>query len=153
MKKIPLRLIIAGIGLAAAVRGQRNQLAVSSDYRYSAAFISTIGTPGHTQLVIFPLRGKALKIPIRSGGPFAYGPDGKALYGQCTPDPVRSDEPVKIALCKIELKTVTKTVVSGSTGLYARDFAISNQGDRIFISGYRKDQDSPRQQIPVQRYL
>jgi WD40 repeat protein len=142
MKKFQLWLIIAGIEFAAVGRGQRNELAVSTGYRYSAAFISTTGTAGHAELVIFPLRGKALKIPIRSaGGPFSYGPDGKTLYGQCTPDPVGPRDPVKIALCKIELKTVTKTAVSGSTGLYARDFAISNQRDRIFVSGNRRDGD------------
>jgi len=141
MKRIQVPLIIAGIGLAAVGRGQRNDLAVSTDYTYSAAFISSTA-PGHTELVIFPLRGKAVKIPIRSaGGPFAYGPDGKTLYGQCTPDPAGSGDPVKIALCKIDLKTVTKTAVSGSAGLYARDLAISNQGDRIFVSGYRRDGD------------
>jgi WD40 repeat protein len=121
---------------------QRNELAVSADYRYSAAFISATGT-GHTELVMFPLRGRAVRIPIRSaGGPFVYGPDGKALYSQCSLDPVGSGGPVEIALCKIELRTLIKTAISGSTGLYATNFAISDQGDRIFVSGYRRDQDT-----------
>jgi len=147
MMKIPLPFIMVSIGLAAAGGGQRNQLAVSIDYRYSAAFISTISSsPGRTELVIFPFHGKAVKIPIRFGGsPFTYSPNGMALYSQCTPDPVRPLDPVKIALCKIELKTLTTTPVPGSTGLYVYNFAVSNHEDHILASGvHRQDENSRR---------
>ena len=132
--------MIATIGLAAAGRGQGTELAVSVDYRYSAAFISTISAPqGHTELVAFPLRGKSHQIPIRSAsGPFVYSPDGRALYGQCTPDPVRAGDPVKIALCKIDLNSGHTTAVPGSSGLYAFNFAVASNEDRILVAGVQR---------------
>jgi WD40 repeat protein len=138
VKKTQLLFLLAAIGLVATGRGQRNQSAVPIDYPYSAALISTIN-PGHNELVIFPLRGKALSIPIRSAsGPFAYGRDGRALYGQCSPDPVRVGDPVKIALCKIDLKNTTTTTVRGSEGLYVASFTVSNREDRILAAGLRR---------------
>ena len=129
MKKSRLLLIIAALGFAAAGNGQRKELALPSGYPYGAAFISTISAaPGHTDLVVFPVSGSAFKIPIRSArGGFRYSPDGTALYGACTPhpDPVRADEPPKVALCKIDLNTTTTTPVLETTGLHAYGFAIS----------------------------
>jgi WD40 repeat protein len=132
-------LIIAALGFAAAGNGQRKELALPSGYPYGAAFISTISAaPGHTDLVVFPVSGSAFKIPIRSArGGFRYSPDGTALYGACTPhpDPVRADEPPKVALCKIDLNTTTTTPVLETTGLHAYGFAISRREDRILFSG------------------
>src|SRR5205814_8939919 len=90
------------LGLAAAGLGQPNQPAIVDSYSYSAAFISTTDAR-RTELVVFPLHGNKFKVPIRSAsGPFAYSPDGSALYGQCTLG--SNGEPV-VSLCKIELET------------------------------------------------
>jgi hypothetical protein len=114
MKK-RLLLTNAVLGIAAATHGQQKEPVLPNGYPYSAAFISTISAgPGHTELVVFPLRGSAFKIPIRSAsGGFRYSPDGRSLYGACTPypDPVRADEPIKVALCKIDLKTGDATPI------------------------------------------
>lgn len=121
--KSRLSYIVATIILAAAIHGQHNESAVPNGPSDRAAFISTIGAgPGHLALVVFPLHGAAFKIPIRSiGVPLAFGPDGKALYGPCTPpsgDVVSPEEPIKIALCKTDLKTGLTTPVPGT----AQDF-------------------------------
>jgi hypothetical protein len=130
MNKIHLSLIITAIGLAAAA----GQPTLPVDYPYSPAFISTISAPeGHAELVIFPFRGKALKIPIRSAVSLIYGSDGRSLYGQCTPHA----DPAQVALCKIELTTLTTTAVPGSTGLYVHDFVVSNDERVILASGTR----------------
>jgi WD40 repeat protein len=134
MKNVRWPLIIAAFGLAVAGRGQHNESSVPSDYPYMAAFVSTISAPpGHTELVVFPFHGKAFKIPIRSAsGTFLFAPDGKALYGSCTPYP----EPTEIALCKIELKTTSTTPIPGSTGLRGHGRAVSANGDRILFSDF-----------------
>ena len=97
------------------------------DYPYSPAFISTISAPeGHTELVVFPLRGKAFKIPIHSAsGNFTYSPDGKSLYGQCNP----FEDATKIALCKVDLQTARTTPVPDSWNPLRS--AVSNRPDRI----------------------
>lgn len=110
MKKVRLSHVIATLAFLAEGHGQHKALSLPDGYSYSAAFISTVSArPGHTELVVFPPHGAAFKIPIRSAGvPLTFSPDGKALYGPCTPilgDPVSPDEPVKIAWCKIDLKT------------------------------------------------
>ncbi len=108
----------------------------SAEYAYVPSFISTTSAPGYTQLVAFPPRGEPRKIPIRnSGPPFAYSPDGTALYGQCTPYPSKGSEPLEIAFCKIDLKTGSTTPVPGSERLIALDVAVSPREDCILVSG------------------
>jgi hypothetical protein len=115
MKKEHLLRIVAILGIAAVALGQHKESVLPNGYPYCVAFISTISDrPGHTALVVFPLHGSAFKIPMRSAsGGFRYSPDGKSLYGACTPysDPVRADGPTTVALCKIDLQTGDVTPV------------------------------------------
>ena len=113
---------IAVVGLSAVAIGQIKESALPNDYPYSPAFISTISAPqGHTELMVFPINGKAFKIPLRSASvPQIFAPDGTALYGSCTPfrDQERPGEATKIALCKLDLKTGDTSTVPGT----AQDF-------------------------------
>jgi len=140
MKNKCLWCIIAVTGLTDVASGQQRQVIVRPDYPYVPAFISTTNSPGHTRLFVFPLRGESSIIPVRTASaPFAYSPDGKALYGECTPDP---DDNTKVALCRIELKTGIATPLPDSIGLYALNLAISPYEDRILVSGLlRRDKD------------
>jgi len=122
--------MIAVLTCIAAGNGQHQAWAPPSGYPYSAALISTItNPPGHTELVVFPLRGKAFTIPIRSASvPRTFSPDGTALYGACTPSSEGSESaagPIKIAWCKIDLKTGGTTTVPGTV----QDF-VPQSGDR-----------------------
>lgn len=130
MKKAQLLWVTAVLGLAVVAHGQKER-GIPTDYPYSPAFISTISAPpGHTELVVFPLSGKAFKIPVRSASSVVFSPDGKALYGACTPYPTEADEPIKIASCKIDLKTGTTTPVPGSVHVFRAP--VSNSKDRMF---------------------
>src|SRR5260370_11003581 len=103
MRKARILQTMAVIGIVSA--GQLGEPALPRDYPYYPAFISTISAPaGHTELVVFPLHGKALRIPIRSAAGVFFGPNGKALYGACTPYPAIGDAPLQIATCKVDLK-------------------------------------------------
>ena len=152
MKKSFLLRAIVMLGFAGAGMGQRKELALPSGYPYSAAFISTISAaPGHTELVVFPFRGAAYKIPLRSTSvPRTFGPDGKTLYGPCTPFPVgpaRPDEAITVAWCKIDLKTGGTTPVPGTV----HDFF--PHGDRIPSAGLTRLFGSTRPIGNLQRYL
>jgi WD40 repeat protein len=130
--------LIAVAGSVAVVYGQQSHVIIRADFPYAPAFVSTTtAAVGHTELVIFPLIGGPSKIPIRTAsGPFAYSPDGKALYGQCsTTDSGAPNDNVRIVLCRIELKTGVATPLPGSIGLYARDIAVSPRQDCILVSG------------------
>jgi hypothetical protein len=140
MKNKWLRCIIAVTGLAGVAGGQQRHVIVRPDYPYVPAFISTTNSPGHTQLFVFPLRGGPSIIPVRTAGaPFAYSPDGKALYGECTPDP---DDNTKFAMCRIDLKTGIATPLAGSIGLYGLNIAVSPHEDCMLVAGVlRRDKD------------
>jgi len=140
MKDKRLRCIIALLGLADLAGGQQRDVIVRPDYPYIPAFISTTSSPGHTQLFVFPLRGGPSKIPVQTAsGPFAYSPDGKALYGECTPDP---DDNTKFAMCRIDLKTGIATPLAGSIGLYGLNIAVSPHEDCILVAGVlRREKD------------
>jgi hypothetical protein len=136
MNKGHLQRITVVLACAVAGYGQHKNPLLLAGYRYSAAFISTISAPpGHAELVVFPLHGKAFKIPIRSaGGGFLYALDGKALYGSCTPYPDNANP----ALCKIDLYSGDVTPVPGSTGPHIGgpgSMSLSASGDRIFFTG------------------
>jgi WD40 repeat protein len=137
MKHPRLWFALIVLGLTLALDGQRKEEDLARVYPYRPAFISTISArPGHTELVVFPLDGKAFKIPIHdAAGPFAYSSDGKALYGKCTPDLGTPDEPIKVALCKIEFNPTRQSTVPGSTGLGVGDIAISGHQDKILVAG------------------
>lgn len=121
------------LGMVVAMHAQIQDPGLPRNYAFRPAFISTISAPeGHTELVIFPLSGKAFKIPIRSAKPFAFSPDGKALFGGCTPDPVRPDDPIQIDLCRIDLTTGNTTPVTGSLHPF-RD-AVANFKPNFFDS-------------------
>jgi WD40 repeat protein len=141
MKNICLRRIIVVAALAAVASAQQRHDILRLDYPYVPAFISTTASFGHTQLFVFPLHRQLSKIPVRTAsGPFAYSPDGKALYGQCSPD---SNDYTRIALCRIDLKTGIATPLPGSIGVYAGHFAVSPHEDCILISGLlRRDTDT-----------
>ena len=127
-------------GLIAAAAGQCRGWELPDDYPYRPAFISTAhARPGHTELVVFPISGEAFAIPVSSAsGPFAYGPDGKSLYGQCTPYSSNSDEPVTVALCKIDLTTGRTAVVPGSRGVHINSLAVSKHEDLVVLSGMQR---------------
>jgi hypothetical protein len=133
------KLAIALVGLAAS---HRQHIAASfvDEYPFRAAFISMVGAPiGRPELVVFPLHGEPLRIPIQpSISPSAYSIDGRALYGQCRPP---ENDPQKLALCRIDLKTGRAVPVPGSSGLYG-ELAVSRQADRILVAGlHRQDRD------------
>jgi WD40 repeat protein len=73
-------------------------------------------------------------IPVRTAsGPFTYSPDGKALYGQCTPYPAEANKPLAIALCKIDLKTGNTTPVAGTQHAFGSDtYSRHRVFDRLF---------------------
>jgi len=116
MRRHRLLSLLAAYGIAAAAHAQPKDLALPKEYPYRPALISTISAPwGHTELVVFPIIGKSFRISIRTGSqPLAFSPDGRALVGPCTPDPVRADEPIQIGLCRIDLVTGSTTPVDGS---------------------------------------
>jgi len=116
-------LVALGIGIA-----QPPDSLVDGDYPYSAAMISTVNDhPGHTELVIFPFRGNARRIPITSAASLVFSSNGTVLYGQCsTPEGA-------IALCRIDPQSTS--IVPGSTGLYARDVAVSPDESHFLVSG------------------
>ena len=88
---------------------------------------------------MFAQHGKAFKIPIRSAGGVSFGPTGKTLYGACTPYASIGDAPLKIAVCKIDLKTGGTTPVPGSTALHGyHASAVSNNEDRIVFLGHER---------------
>lgn len=131
--KTRLAYTVAAFGFAAAGYGQRATPALTSNYPYSPALVSTISTPGHPVLVVFPLHGAAFKIPVRSiFGSIEFSPDGKALYGLCepSPNPASANGTSRIVWCKIDLKTGDTTVVPG----VAQDSA-SHNGGRIPSTG------------------
>jgi WD40 repeat protein len=132
MSSVRMPLLLAVFGWA-SMRGQHDDLSAHKAHAYNAAFIDTISRPGHTQLAVFPFNGEPFLVPIRTAsGPFAYSPDGTALYGQCSLD---SDYRTKIALCRIDIKTGLTTPLPGSTGLYARDIAVAFHEDIVLVSG------------------
>jgi WD40 repeat protein len=137
MKNVLLCLIIA-IAATWTGFGQRKDSSLLRAYAYSPAFISTIRSPGHARLVIFPFYGKSLDVPIHSAsGGFVISSDGEALYGSCASRSVDSgadDHPI-IALCKIDLRARTVTPIPGSSGLRVFSLAVSSQGGRILFSG------------------
>src|ERR1039457_2552782 len=138
MRRARILHTMAVLGIASA--GQLKEPALPREYPYCPAFISTISDPpGHTELVVFPSHGKAFRIPIRSAAGVFFSPNGKALYGACTPIPAIGDAPIKIAPCKIDLKTGRTTPVPGSKalhGYYAS--AVSNNEDRMVFLGFER---------------
>lgn len=70
----------------------------------------------HRELVVFSLRGKAFKVPVPSLGAVIFSPDGRSLYGPCTPnrDKDKDGEGIKIALCKVDLYTGDSSPVPGT---------------------------------------
>jgi hypothetical protein len=128
----------AVLGTAWTGLGQGKDSNLPRAYAYSPAFISTISSPGHTQLVVFPFYGKSFETPIRSAsGGFVISSYGGALYGTCSPRSTEggADERPIIALCKIDLGDGTATPIPGSSGLRVYSFAVSSHGDRIVFSG------------------
>lgn len=125
MRRHRLPSLLAAYGIAAAAHAQPNDLALPKEYPYRPAFISTISAPlGHTELVVFPIIGKSFRIPIRTASqPLAFSPDGKALFGPCTPEPAGADEPIQIGRCRIDLMTGSTTVVAGSLHPFRDDVA------------------------------
>src|SRR5437016_4117533 len=117
MRRTRILQTTAILGLASA--GQLKESALPRDYPYCPALISTISaSPGHTELVVFPSYGKAFRIPIRSVAGVFFSPNGKALYGACTPYPAIGNTRLEIATCKIDLKTGSTMPLPGSTALH-----------------------------------
>jgi WD40 repeat protein len=124
MRRCQAVIGIVALGTVAAALAQIKDPGLPRNYAFRPAFISTISAPaGHTELIVFPLSEKAFKIPIRSAKPVAFSPDGKALFGQCTPDPARPDDPIQIGLCRIDLTTGSTTPVAGSLHPFRDDVA------------------------------
>src|SRR5579871_614597 len=109
-------LVLTALALSIAGHGQTAKQPIPADYPYWPAFISTMSDPpGHRDLVVFPLLGKAFKIPIRSAMATRFSPDGRALYGLCTPyrDQEKDGAPIRVAVCKIDLYEGSTTPVPG----------------------------------------
>jgi hypothetical protein len=125
MRRHRLPSLLAAYGIAAAAHAQPKDLALPKEYPYRPAFISTISAPwGHTELVVFPMIGKSFRIPIRTASqPLAFSPEGKALFGPCTPELAGTDEPIQIGLCRIDLMTGGTTPVAGSLHPFRDDVA------------------------------
>jgi len=144
VRKAELWQVVVSLGLISASLGQNDGFMFEL-YPYHPALISTTGPSlGHTNLLVFPLHGKAYKTPIHSlAGPFAYSPNGKAIYGQCTP-PAGSTETDLIALCRLDLETASTSPIRGSSGLYALDIAVSSGEDHVLVSGVRRQKTDVR---------
>jgi hypothetical protein len=138
MKNV-LLCLIAAVAVTWMGFGRREDSNLPRGYAYSPAFISTLRSPGHTELEVFPFYGKAFHVPIRSAsGGFQYSSDGTALYGACSPrsPDSTSDERPRIALCRVDLYAGTATPVAPSpSGMRGYSSAVSNRGDHIVFSG------------------
>jgi hypothetical protein len=137
--KNALLCMIAAVAATWMGFGERKEFSLPRAYAYSPAFISTISSPGHAELVIFPFYGKAFEVPIRSAsGGFQFSSDGTALYGACSPRSPESasDERPRIALCRVDLYAGTTTpVLPSPSGMRGYSSAVSNRGDHIVFSG------------------
>jgi WD40 repeat protein len=114
MKKRWLQLA-AAFGFAITGYGQLRGRKLPSDYPYCPAVISTNDGP-HRELTVFPLRGKPFRIPLRSVSAVTFSPDGRALYGSCTPDrdQEKDGDAIRIAVCKVDLYTGNTTPTPGT---------------------------------------
>ena len=105
--------------------------AIADPYPFSAAYFES-SPPGAPKLFLFPLRGKALSVPLPAlpnDLSITYSPDGKALYGRTIfPGSAKG-------LIKVEFNRPRKSLVPGSTGFQIQGFTISPQQERIFIYG------------------
>ena len=123
----------AVLAFASAGRSRQNASAPPIDYPYRAAFISTL--TGHRQLVIFPFRGSAFKISIPSLSATEFSPDGRSLYGPCTPyrDQEKPGDLVKIVVCKFDLDSGITTPLPGIA-----DDHIPHRGNDVLASARRQ---------------
>jgi hypothetical protein len=136
--KSALICVVSALGVTLVGFGQRKGSSLPRNYGYSPAFVSTISSPGHTQLVVFPFYGKSFDVPIHSAsGEFVLSSDGGSVYGSCSQrlGADAADEQSTITLCKIDLRAGTTTLLPGSSGLRVDSFAVSDHGDRILFSG------------------
>jgi WD40 repeat protein len=114
MKGHRLQLTVA-LALAAIGHGQPRDLRLPADYPYCPAFVSTSESL-HRELVVFPPHGKSFKISIPSLGAATFSPDGRSLYGPCTPyrDQEKVGERIKFATCRVDLYTGSSSPVPGT---------------------------------------
>jgi hypothetical protein len=134
--------LLAPIAFALA---QQPESGAPEGYAYSGAVIDTISREGHTLVEIFPFRGGAFTIPIHSASPpFAFGPDGKSLYGECSVSPPRAAGPTGAVLCQTDLSTGLVSQLTESIGLYCLEIAISPRADFILASGLLRREGDER---------
>jgi hypothetical protein len=93
-----------------------------ADYPYCPAYVSMSETL-HRELTVFPWRGRAFNIPIRSLAAVTFSPDARSLYGPCSPDREREKEgeAIKIAICQVDLYTGDTLPIQGTAHLLSRD--------------------------------
>ena len=123
----------AVFGLATIGYGQSHQPNIHAGYPYCPAVVST-NDGIHHELRVFPLSGKAFTIPVRTLSGAVFSPDGRALYGACTPyrDQEKDGDPIRIAICKVDLYTgATTTVPSTVQDLVRCGPKIALQIDRV----------------------
>jgi WD40 repeat protein len=119
---IPLATIL---GLATIAYGQSHQPKIPADYPYCPAAVVSTNDGIHRELRVFPFSGKAFTIPVRALSAATISPDGRALYGACTPyrDQEKDGDPIRIAACKLDLYTGATTTLSGTVRDLGRDRA------------------------------
>lgn len=139
--------LTAILGLATIAYGQSHQPKIAADYPYCPAAVVSMNDGIHRELKVFPLSGKAFTIPVRTVSAAHFSPDGRALYGACTPyrDQEKDGDPIRIATCKVDLYTGATTIVPGTVQDLGRDranpppqvvkrFALLPDGNPTFIS-------------------
>jgi hypothetical protein len=124
---------VAVILIAAAGRPVCRAETQLTSYAYRAA--SYVSVAGVSQgLEIFPFAAKAFTIALPFPlGPFAFSPNGKALYGaRLFDNPARPPIP---GLFKVDLDPIRATAVRGSEAVGVESLAVSEHGDKIIIAG------------------
>jgi hypothetical protein len=129
--RVAALILMPGLAACAPANGQ-NQDPVAA---YYPAFCSSPGgSVGLDNLEVFPDKGKAIRVSLPFGlGRFAYGPDGRTLYGERRNELTAGS---KHELYRIDLRPIRVTAVPAQASLKPiHSIAVSLREDRLLISG------------------
>jgi hypothetical protein len=120
---VPLLATLVSFGLLSQQRDDQTA-------KYYAAYCRINGAVENQELVVFPLHGRAVSIPLPFYlGRIVFSQDGRAIYGQDNP-------PKRRGLVRIDFSPTRVTRVIGSEGLVAlHSMAVSSAADKILVSG------------------
>jgi hypothetical protein len=103
---VPLLATLVSFGLLSQQRDDQTA-------KYYAAYCRINGAVENQELVVFPLHGRAVSIPLPFYlGRIVFSQDGRAIYGQDNP-------PKRRGLVRIDFSPTRVTRVIGSEGLVA----------------------------------